>query len=162
MVDEWCSRRVPRWGDYSTAVAFAAPSAVRIALGPAGANVIETVSLPAGSSASSPAFQGTFKSWFLDGQGFLSTTSNTVWVYSSSGVQQDIKAFSSAPSQLGGQGPWFWDVEPPGATLALYKVGSSATPATTYGLSVDSFFVPSGSTIGILPYGTGAGSVFDL
>jgi hypothetical protein len=147
-----------RAGDYSTAVAFAAPGHVQIALGPAGANVVETVTLPSGTSSVSPAFQGTFNSWFLDGQHFLSNTANTVWTYTNTGVQADITVLPTVQN-LTGQGSWFWTYS---SQVNIYKVGASGSPTATYSPGVDASVIPSGLTLGILVYGTGAGTVIDL
>jgi hypothetical protein len=147
-----------RAGDYSKAVAFAATGAVQVAGGPAGQNVIETIAVPSGTSAVSPTFQGTFYSWFLDGARFLSASGSTVFVYSSTGQQQDIKALSSsisAPNMVVGQGPWFWTAPGTnGPQLNIYKVGASAAPAASYPTPVG--VAPSGLAIG------GASSVIDL
>jgi hypothetical protein len=150
-----------RLGDYSKAVIYAAPNEVRIARGPAGANVIETVTLPAGSSAVSPTFLGQFNTWFLDGQRFLTNTGNTVWTYSSGAVQQDVTTVTTVEN-LTGQGAWFWTAPwNRFGMLSVYKVGASATPAATYTLNFEGV-IGSGSTIGILAYGSGSVRVIDL
>jgi len=94
--------------NYSKAKVFAAPGQVQVALGPAGNNIIETDAVPAGTVTLSLAFSGTFSSWFLDGQGFLSTLNNTVWGYSSTGAQQSIINFPSTFSTIVGQQNWVW------------------------------------------------------
>jgi len=151
-----------RPGDYSNASVFAAPGQVQVAQGPAGADVIETVTLPSGASTASPTFQGQFNSWFLDGQRFLTTTGDTVRVYSSAAVQQDIAAVTSTQN-LAGEGKWFWNVAPDGRSqLNVFKVGASSTPTATYPIAVLTSIVPSGRSIGLLDYGTGAGELIDL
>jgi hypothetical protein len=70
-------------GDYSSAAAFASPGAVRIATGPAGTNVIESLTVPAGTDSVSPSFNGTFSGWFVDGSAFFSVVGGTTLVYSS-------------------------------------------------------------------------------
>jgi hypothetical protein len=150
-----------RAGDYSKAVASAAPTQVQVALGPAGANVIETVSVPSGSSSVSPAFQGTFSSWFLDGQQFLTTTGNTVRVYTSSVAQQDLRALPSVEN-LTGQGSWFWEFSSNG-NLNIYKVGASASPAASYAFGCCLTAFASGPTIAVgSTLGPEALSVIDL
>lgn len=54
-------------GDYSKAIVFAVPGQVQVGLGPSGANVIQTVAVPGGTSTISASFQGQFQSWFNDG-----------------------------------------------------------------------------------------------
>jgi hypothetical protein len=107
---------VSRSGDYSHVVPFAAPGLVQIAKGPAGANVVEMISVPSGTSTLSPPFQGIFSSWFLDGSRFLTNAGTTFWVYSSVGVQQDMATLPS--SSATGQGNWFWAIS--GQTLNVY------------------------------------------
>jgi hypothetical protein len=152
-----------RAGNYSTAVAFAAPGQVQIALGPAGTNVVETVALPSGTSSVTSTFQGTFNSWFLDGQHFLSNTANTVWTYTNTGVQADITALPTVEN-LTGQGSWFWtySASTSGFPVNLYKVGASGSPTATYSPGPVGYVIPSGLTLGILAYGSGAGTVIDL
>ena len=132
-----------RPGNYSTAVAFAAAAAIFVAKGPAGQNVIETVSVPAGTSSSAAAFQGTFQTWFTDGSHFLTALGNALWTYSNASVQADLTQVS-AIGQLGGEGQWFWN----GSNI--YKVGASTSPA----LTVNGIIVPSGTTLGVLQEGT--------
>lgn len=79
-------------GDYSKAKAFAAMGQVQVALGPLGQSVIQTISLSIGTSSLGPAFQGAFSEWFADGSHFQTTrsttTSTTVWTYSSASVHR--------------------------------------------------------------------------
>jgi hypothetical protein len=134
-----------RSGDYSAALAYAAPGQVQVALGPAGANVVETVALSSGTSSVSSPFQGQFNAWFIDGQQFLTNVSNTVWVYTSAGVQTDFRSLASA-NALGGRGSWFWNQQ--SGQLNIYKVGNSSSPAASYPIGSGNV-APSGSTIGV-------------
>jgi len=150
-------------GDYSKARAFAAPGEIRVALGPAGASVVQTVSLPAGTLSTGPAFQGQFNAWFQDGERFLTNIANAVRIYSKASVQQDIAALP-AIDNLTGQGNWFWTYQSttPGYPLRIYKVGAGGTASSSYALGADDAAIPSGPTIGVLQYGTGLTSVIDL
>ena len=58
---------------------------------------------------------------------------------------------------LTGQGTWFWTNQPeqPTRPLQIYAVGNSSLPTATYNLDIDSSVVPSGTTIGVLEFGTG-------
>jgi hypothetical protein len=135
-------------GNYGFGVnAFAAPGQIRIANGPAGANVIETIAVPTGDSSVSPVFKGAFNIWFLDGQSFLTNLDNTVWIYSNTAVQLD---FTSLPSfgDLAGQGNWFWAFN--GDTLNIYKVGASAAPAFSAAFATNVLAYPSGGTLGVI------------
>jgi hypothetical protein len=140
-----------RQGDYSTAVAFAAPGEVRVAVGPAGSHVIETVAVPTGTSASGPAFQGQFQTWFRDGGNFLTSLGNTVWTYSAASAQQDITQLpAGATRSLNGWGQFFWSYAVGVPQLSLYKVGASTSAALTGG---GSGVIPSGSTIAFISQG---------
>jgi hypothetical protein len=149
-------------GDYSVASAFATPTQLQIALGAAGANVIETITISSGTSSVGPAFQGNFNSWFTEGSKFLTTEGNTVWTYSNASVQQAIVSLPTV-AELTGQGNWIWtyNSEDPSYPLNIYSIGSS-TAAATFTFSASSTAIASGSAIGILPYGTGAATVIDL
>jgi Putative Ig domain len=142
-----------RSGDYHAAVVFAAPSQVQVAGGPAGANVIENISVPGGTDFVSPAFQGAFNTWFSDGSGFISTSAPTVWAYSNTSVQQGV-AQSSTATLFGGYGGWFWTLSlnqfiPPGTydVIQIYAVGGGGSPAYTLTISYGSEFTISGPFI---------------
>jgi hypothetical protein len=117
-----------RSGDYSKAVAFASPNQIQLAQTPAGANVIQTLTVPSGASTTGPAFSGQFQSWFLDGGRYFTALNNTVWVYSNASVQEDL---ASLPTLVGltGQGNWYWT-----GGLTLYAVGSKGTATSTYAI----------------------------
>jgi hypothetical protein len=153
---------ISRSGNYSQAVPFAAPGQIQIAQGPAGQNVIETVSTASGTSTVSPTFQGTFNSWFIDGQRFLTNQSTTVWVYSSSAVKQNLTTVNTF-TQLTGQGNYFWTFNTYAQsqyTVDIYAVGSNAGPVlTTPNFGVSAQVIPSGSTIGVL---NGQVTIIDL
>ncbi|NYF92049.1 putative Ig domain-containing protein [Tunturiibacter empetritectus] len=158
-----------RHGDYSIANAFAASGQLQIALGPAGANVIETDSVPSGTSSVGPAFTANFNTWFTDGSHFLTNTPNLsppanspvydVYTYSAATVQQGMLSLSD-PGGLNGYANWFWTYTF-NNILSLYPIGAT-TPTTTYTLDTDTVVIPSGSTLGVLPYGTPAASTIDL
>jgi hypothetical protein len=148
---------VTRPGDYSQAKSFAAPSELRIALGPAGQNVVETISMADGTPSIGPMFSGLFNSWFLDGERFLTNVSNTVWTYSKAGIQQSLVTMPSVEN-LTGQGDWVWTYG--SNVLNIYAIGSTSA-AASYPLVVE-FVKGSGTTIGAIPNGGAAISVIDL
>jgi Putative Ig domain len=151
---------VSKAGDYSKANSFAEPGDVRVALGPAGAQVIEIVATD-GTSSVTPPFSGQFNSWFLDGGRFLTNVSTSVFTYSKDAVQQSAVVLPSV-EQLTGQGNWMWTYQTiPGYPLAIYPVNTN-TPAATYSLTADTVAIGSGLTIGILPFGEADNSVVDL
>jgi hypothetical protein len=149
-----------RAGNYSSAAAFAAAGEVRVANGPAGASVVETVAVPTGSVSTSAPFLGTFHSWFVDGERFLTNLSNTVWTYSKTGIQEDLTALPTIEG-LAGQGNWFWTYKNQ-LQLTLYSVGAGASPAATFSLPILSKVVPSAGQLGVLIYGEKQFSVIDL
>jgi hypothetical protein len=150
-------------GDYHAGIAFAAPGQIQLAGGPSGANVIETDFFPGGKSTISGQFSGSFNSWFLDGSRFLSNLGNTVWVYSSAAVQQELVMLSSI-TNLTGQGNWFWSTPvsnyPP--EVDIYAVGGTASPAQMFSFPLQTSYVASGNTIAALQSQTAALSVIDL
>ncbi len=147
-------------GDYSSAFAFAALDAIQVARGPAGNDVVEIISIADGSAVSSPTFQGDFHAWFSDGHRFLSVLGTTVWTYSRNAVQEDVRVLPTV-AFLRGYGNWFW-VTPNSARVDIYAVGASAAPTASFLTGTSSMIVPSGGTIGVLPYGQGLVSVIDL
>jgi hypothetical protein len=136
-------------GNYSAAAVYAAPGAVQIALGAAGASVIETLAVPGGTSTVSAPFQGEFNTWFTDGAQFLTAQGTTVWTYLSAAVEQDITSVSSGAS--GGEGTWFWSVASSGVTvITVYAVGNSAAPTASYMVGAEAIVTASGTTLGML------------
>jgi len=112
-------------GDYHQATVIGLPNEVRVGGGAAGANVVESVALPSGTSTLSPQFQGIFKSWFADGSHFLTSIGTTWWAYTSAGVQTDVIMVTS-DTQIHGQGSYFWTVGTGNAALLnVYAVGAS-------------------------------------
>ena len=147
-----------RPGDYSKALAFAAPGEIRSVSGPAGANVVETVTVATGASATSPAFQGTFSEWFADGGSFLSVSSTTVMSWSKDAVQQSSLA-TTAVGTLGGQGNWFWNYA--NNTLSVYAVGAT-TAAASYSLGANYSISSSATTLGIWSAKSNQFAIVDL
>lgn len=148
--------------NYSAANVFAAPGQIQIALGPSGANVIQTVLTAGGSSSVGPAFSGNFNTWSQDGTFFLTTLSNNIWTYSAASSQTGFLTSSSAFNTLGGEGGWIWTISN-GATPAvtIYAVGST-TVAAAYPIGVIDMVIPYGDTIGLLAYGAPTVTVVDL
>jgi hypothetical protein len=155
---------VSRAGNYSSAIGYASPGAIRIGLGPAGANAIETVSVPGGTDTISSSFNGQFNSWFADGSGFLTMAGATVLAYSNAALQESV--LPSPAGTVHGQGHWIWTFT--GPTLNVYTLTSPAVLAATYTFfnSGEGAAITSGSTIGVSTRGVdaanGAFSVIDL
>lgn len=135
-------------GNYSNTVAFAAPMQVQVARGPAGASVIQTLAIPTGATSVSPAFLGSFQSWFVDGGRFLTTVPNNVWIYSSAAVQQEFISLPSL-SSLAGEGSWFWAFDS-SCNLNIYAVGSNSQPVGTFSVPGNCTAYASGNAIGLL------------
>jgi hypothetical protein len=150
-----------RQGDYSTAKAFAAPGQVQIALGPAGANVIETISTSNGTSSTGPVFSGNFNSWFYDGQRFLTNLGTTVWTYSAASVQQGTASLPSFQN-LAGNGNWFYTYSNSSTDpLIIYPVGGSVA-SSTIPFGQDYSVIAASNSLGIFNPVTGAVGVVDL
>jgi hypothetical protein len=144
-------------GDYSNAKAAALPAAILVALGPAGTNVVQTISVTTGNSTTGAAYQGTFGAWFGDDSGYVTVDGHTlvVRVYSNASALEDTRAVPALAGGVGGYGGWFWAVGSNVAgqvdSLNVYAVGNSATPALSYGSPPTAFgLTPSGSTLAIL------------
>ena len=147
---------VTRSGNYSVAQSFAGAGELRIANGAAGANVVETIALPAGTSSVSAPFSGEFRSWFGDGERFLTNVTTTVRTYSKTIVQQDIRLLPTIEN-LAAQGNWFWS----GAgNLTLYEVGTNTT--ATYPFPGTSQAIASGPILAIVHYGEERLRIIDL
>jgi hypothetical protein len=113
-------------GDYSQAIVAARPGFVLVANGPAGADVIEQVSVSTGAATDGPPYTGVFQSWFQDGSAFVSSNGTTLYVIAYDGVLLDTVP-TIEPTELGGLGQWFWTFSP-STGLNIYKLGSSSTP----------------------------------
>ncbi|UWZ84920.1 putative Ig domain-containing protein [Occallatibacter riparius] len=154
-----------RSGNYATANVFAAPGQVEVALGPAGDSVIETISVPDGTSSVSPSFIGTFHSWFLDGGRFLTTDGHDVRVYSNGAVLQGLTWLYSVDS-LTGQGNWLWvvDHELGNDAVLIYPIGSSnGSASAAYDVPWQGKVISDGSVIIIFPhYGADQIQLVDL
>lgn len=149
-------------GDYSLAKTSADVDALRVADGPTGPNVIETMDPFTGTSSVGPAFQGAFHSWFTDGQRFITNLSTTVWVYSRASTNE---ASFSLPTieNLTGQGTWLWTYgeDAPGYQLSVYRVDGGGAPAATFGLGVGARVFPGKNAIGVALSGSSA-AIVDL
>jgi len=143
---------VSKAGAYTESRPFAGPGAVRIANGPAGQNVIETVSIANGSSSIGAAFSGAFNSWFLDGNRFLTNLSSSVWVYSKDSAQEALMSLPSVEN-LTGQGNWVWtfDRAATGYPVNVYSIGGISPSFTFTASALDlNYAMGSGTAIGIL------------
>jgi|GEM_PF-3044591 len=148
-------------GDYSQAVAFAAANEVWVAKGPGGQQVIEALSVSNGTSTLSPVFSGGFRSWLLDGSGFLTNSGTTVCAYTPGAIQKAI-AVLPFPVTLGGTGNWVWSSDGlyhPGYKFSIYPMGSYQAAMTFDADFQGNFpFIPAGNK---LIYSTG-GSTFSI
>jgi hypothetical protein len=125
-------------GNYGAAKVFAAPGELRVARGPAGANVIETISVPGGEATVSAPFSGDFDGWFVDGARFLTTLGDVVWIYSRTGAPEGM--FTQPSVGVFGQGEFVWTrytgftayaVDGHGEVVASYPLTGAASTAGT-------------------------------
>lgn len=147
-----------RTGNYANARVFAASGRVQVARGPAGLNVIETIAVPSGAVTVSPAFEGAFSSWFLDGQRFLTKAGTTVWAYDRGGSLADVRVLPNTDG-LAGYGGWFWTRA---VNLDFYAVGASNLPAATFPLNASTDLLTSTSSMAIVNRSSGTYTVIDL
>lgn len=159
----WTSGGTPlftRNGDYYNSQIYAAPGELRIARGPAGAGVIETIAVPSGTSSVSAAFTGAFATWFGDGERFASVVGSTVFINTRLAVQESV---ISTPGVLGpqGYGSLFWTQA--SGRLWFYAVGGGAASVADYPLNTGSpTVILSGSTVAFPAPGTAGISIVDV
>jgi Putative Ig domain len=131
---------------------FAAPGQILVGNGPAGAvqNVIETVSVPDGTTTVGPLISGNFYTWSSDGSYFVTNLDDEFWIYNAAGTLQNTMSFP-ALTTVGIDGDWLWAWSEGGtaSTLNVYPVGSS-TRAGSYMVSPDAQMFVSGNTIGLV------------
>lgn len=82
-------------GDHSRARVFGSGDELRVGLSLSHQDAIEVFDLSSGDISVTPSFAGNFHSWFLDGDKFLTTISNVVWIYSRSVEQLEIISLPS-------------------------------------------------------------------
>jgi hypothetical protein len=143
-------------GNYATAKVFAAPGQVLIAQGPAGASVIQTVTIPGGVVATGPAFTGTFNEWFSDGSHFQTTVGTSVYTYTSASVKVDLTSLASVAG-LGGEGNYFWAFN---SGFEIFAVGASSTPVLV--VAADGPAVVSGTSVALQGPNDGQVTIVDL
>lgn len=147
--------------NYGAAKAFAAAGELRIGGGPAGVNVVEKISVPAGASTVTTSHQGTFHSWFDDGEKFISNVGTTVWIYSHAAASLDVTALDTI-EQLTGQGDWFWTHSWAPKFVKIYRVGASTAPTSSFNFTYLTQVIPGKGAIGALDYNDDWLSVIDL
>jgi hypothetical protein len=146
--------------NYLPSKAYATPDELRIGNTAAAANVIERIAIPSGTSTLSATHQGTFHSWFTDGEKFLTAVGSTVWVYSNALDQLDLVGLDTV-EDLTGQGNWFWTRN--SSSLRLYAVGNSSAPTATYSLNSISKTIVDGTFLALLlPAETSDVAIIDL
>lgn len=131
-------------GDYSAACPISENEQVQVANGPAGANVIQTVSVNDGSVSTSPAFPGTFYRWFTDGSHFITNGVSTSSIYANNVALENVV---NGPVD-GGYGNWAWSAAPSGVTVLPTLSASSGT--TTFAAPAYSTISSFGSDIAFL------------
>jgi hypothetical protein len=140
-IEAWTTAGAPIFsrttGNYTGTRAFAAPGEYRVAQGPIGAQFVEYIAMPSGTSTQSNTLIGEFNSWFADGQRFFTTSGNVAVVYSSVAVQQWTMSLANVES-LAGFGDWVWTRGPPRDLINFYAVGGPSTPAATIDIGTSS------------------------
>ncbi len=114
----------------------AAAGEIRVATGPAGASVIETIAVPSQTVTVSPAFPDAFASWFRDGSHFFTKpvpTAAALRVYKKDAtfVQLVLQYWVNGGPGLGGSNgnsKFFWTFDSGMNNLLVFAVGGSTTP----------------------------------
>jgi hypothetical protein len=145
-------------GNYASAAVVCAAGEMLVANGPAGSNVIQTISVSTGAASTSSPFQGTFVAWFGDGSNFITVTGTATWIYSNAAVQVELVQLPNTPG--GGWGNYFWGYVAGG--LAFYQIGGGASPVLTASLGPIVTLFQAGNTLAVLPFETGQVTVFNL
>jgi hypothetical protein len=101
------ARLLERAGDYSHAVVVGAAGELRVALGPAGSNVIEHVELATGTATVGRPFIGDFKTWFHDGTHFFAATGPVLEIYSFDATREELLD-EGASREWAGCGDYWW------------------------------------------------------
>jgi hypothetical protein len=138
-------------GSYLHARVFAAPDELRVALGPAGNDLIQKISATTGA-ASTSSYQGAFHAWFVDGTRFLTKAATTVRVYATASVTQQSIFTLPSVENLTGQGDYVWThrAHTPGYPLDIYALSNPSAPAASFALRGSARLFASGSTIGVI------------
>ena len=133
---------------------------MRIALGPAGAAVIESVAVPSGADSVSAPFSGAFNTWFVDGTAFLTNLSTTVRVYAPDASQLEIVALPSV-TLLAGEGQYLWTNQ--SGNVTFYTLSGGSTPVAQYNFGPLPKVIPTRfGIIGALQYGLAAVDIIQL
>jgi hypothetical protein len=125
------TRLVERAGDYSHAVVVGVAGELRVALGPAGRDVIERVDLATGSATVSSPFVGDFMSWFHDGGRFFAGLDSTLEIYSATVVREELLpglADSDAYWEWEGCADYYWKPDYSYGSGGLHRVGPLPVP----------------------------------
>jgi hypothetical protein len=138
-----------RAGNYAPATAFAAPGEVRVANGPAGSSVIETVSSTDLQARVGEPFNGQFHSWFVNGERYLTNLENTVWTYAVSGESLGVVSLPTI-ERLTGQLDWIWTAT--AYSLTIYAVGGDGSPRMTLAVGTLDRIMPANGTLAWLDY----------
>ncbi len=160
-------QELARSGDYSEAKLFATSSQIEVGKGPAGGDVIEMLTVPDGIDTVGAPFSGNFGSWSSDGSMFNTELGNTVWTYSSAGIQLGVQTLpaSQPGAVVGEQGNWLWtetyDSTSSMDSMQVFPIGSS-TAAATYTFPFGTIFVPAGLVLAALPPGSPQMNIVDL
>lgn len=138
-----------RAGNYEGAIGFAAAGEVRIANGPAGSSVIETVSSTDMQVRLGEPFNGHFHSWFVNGERYLTNLENTVWTYAVSGESLGVVSLPTI-ERLTGQLDWIWTAT--AYSLSIYAVGGDGSPRMTLAVDTLDTIMPANGTLAWLDY----------
>jgi hypothetical protein len=148
-----------RPGNYASAVVYAAAGEVRVALGPAGSTTIESIAT-SGTVTTASFSNGTFHSWFGDGESFFTRVGTTVWVYpKGAGTAKGIFALSTVEN-LAGWGDRFWTLSAGAGNV--YSVPGTSSPIASFSGAANPPMGTGPTKLAILTYGEPSVSIVDL
>ncbi|WP_438010400.1 hypothetical protein WME89_18250 [Sorangium sp. So ce321] len=142
----------------------AAPDALRIASRSTATPGVQVVPIDGSPPSITPAFAGTFHAWSQDGARFLTTTGNTVRVYSKTGVQESIVNLPEI-DELAATGDYLWTHSTssfPGYPLKIYRIGGGNVPVARYESNGGATVVPTERAIGVFTSDSPKLAVVDL
>ncbi|WP_437730521.1 hypothetical protein [Sorangium sp. So ce1335] len=156
--DEVLSATLEIYGEF-----HAAPDAVRIASKYNTNTSVQVVPIDGSPPHLTPAFAGTFHAWSRDGARFLTTTGNTVRVYSRTGVQESIVNLPEIDN-LAATGDYLWTHRSnwPGNPLKIYRIGGGRVPVAHYEYNSGTTVVPTERAIGVFNLSSTKIEVIDL
>ncbi|XXT23625.1 hypothetical protein WME94_18980 [Sorangium sp. So ce429] len=140
-----------------------APDAVYVATQYGAESSVQVIPIDGSPPHITPGFAGTLHGWSQDGERFLTTTGNTVRVYSKTGVQESIVNLPEF-YELGAIGDYLWTrrTDSPHTPLQIYRIGGGNVPVAQYAADHSATFVPTERALGVIQRASPKLTIIDL